>query len=247
MKVLILILFYSLITLAETPSLPKKLEYPNKNCKNLFADLGILYTNPEYVREQNEKVLSLLSQPLAPLDPQSKRRGEINQKEAQEIYQAVKNHPVASLSQINKYDPDGGTGFCFGRACTTHFESLFVHQIDNSRIAKLFVTGNLRTGNSKWRYHVTTIVKASGNEGWWAIDPIFDRPMSAKEWFEEMKKFDTADSLKLFITEAKRVGPDGSEKYPPSYFKDRYHNYFKDLLEYYKKINRSKSLRSKRD
>ncbi|OFZ78945.1 MAG: hypothetical protein A3K03_06435 [Bdellovibrionales bacterium RIFOXYD1_FULL_44_7] len=162
----------------------------------------------------------------------SDRVVNLEEKYAAQILQGVTHHPVAGLYHLDKYDPTGSMGFCFGRAMTAHLESLY-RGICQTSIMKMWALGDLRTGDHKWRYHVTTIVKGPGKT-WWAIDPIMYRVLTVEEWYKEMKAFDYDGMMKIYITAAKKFGP-STDKYHNSELLDPIFNqYFRDLLKYYR-------------
>ena len=178
--------------------------------------------------------LKYLDAPLE--DNHPKRVAELNSTQRNKVYQAVDNHPVASQCHLRQYDPQGNMGFCFGRAMTAHLE-LLNSGVQKDKIRKLWAVGSFQAGGNNWRYHVTTIVK--GDDGqWWAIDPIFGTPVSAKEWYRKMKGFDVGGDMILFTSEAKRFGPSSPDQYNrPHLNLDAYNNYFNDLLKSYRENN----------
>jgi hypothetical protein len=97
--------------------------------------------------------------------------------ERQALLYATSIHPVANLEVLDKYDPTGAIGFCFGRAMTAHLLARKAG-LDSASIRKLFVIGDMRQGNEpEWRFHVTTTVK--GTDGrWYTIDPIMTPPLA---------------------------------------------------------------------
>lgn len=179
----------------------------------------------------NDATLRYLDIPVE--DNHVKRVAELNSNQRNKVYRAVDNHPVASQCHLRRYDPQGNMGFCFGRAMTAHLE-LLNSGVQKDKIRKLWAVGSFKTGSSNWRYHVTTIVK--GDDGqWWAIDPIFGYPVSAKDWFKRMKGYDVGGDMTLFTSEAKRFGPSSPDKYNRNHLNiDSYNNYFNDLLKSYR-------------
>ena len=162
--------------------------------------------------------------------PEVDRKNHINVSQAKILYKAVANHPVASLRNYSKYDPgNNGIGYCFGRAMTAHLEALWNPElkVNNKAIRKLFALGKLQTGTASWRYHVTTIVKASDN-GWWAIDPIMGEPIKADVWYSRMRSYNPSGDMLLFSDEAARFSPVEGMYKKDELDDDRYSNYFKD-------------------
>jgi hypothetical protein len=154
---------------------------------------------------------------------------------ANSIYRAVVANPVASLDKYSTYDPtDQGIGFCFGRAMTVHLEGIY-QGVSNDSIRKLWALGSLKTGNTSWRYHVTSILKSRSGV-WYAIDPIMGRVMTVDQWYAEVKTFDTNNQMRVYITEAEKFGP-SSRKYHNSELLDPYYNsYFVDLIAYFRNL-----------
>lgn len=104
------------------------------------------------------------------------------------LLQDAKAHPVARLDQLETYDPQKLTGFCFGRAMAVHTLAR-ERGVKPLSIKKQFIVGDLKASEAKqteWRFHVTTLVK--GNDGkWYAIDPIFPRVLTQVEWIQKTR------------------------------------------------------------
>lgn len=199
--------------------------------KNLFS---IPRGTPEFSLASNKSVLENLKN--IPVNPNpGKRKAGLSSKEIQQLFREVSDHPVASLSKVENYEKNSpGMGFCFGRATTAHIKALMAGA-DKSSIRKVWALGDLETGDTSWRYHVTTIIR--DNKGaWHAIDPIMGRVMPVEQWYNQMKKFDTkSGNMRIFDTEPKRFGPDNPSKYSPKALKNKvYENYFTDLMGSFK-------------
>lgn len=134
--------------------------------------------------------------------------------EANEIYHAVANHPVAGPNHLDQYDPDGAIGFCFGRSMTAFLlgrqAGLVVPSMHN-----LFIVGDLRSSaQPEWRFHVTSVVLLTSPEGharWYAIDPIIPqmRPVPVEEWIHTVRRiWDRAHRAKLYLTSPFQIMPD---------------------------------------
>lgn len=109
------------------------------------------------------------------------------------LLQSVSTNPVARIDDdaiLQKYDPTGEIGYCYGRAMTAHLTARRMGLASGS-IRKLFAIGDMRQSpvstQPEWRFHVTTLVK--GEDGnWWAIDPIMGpplgdgKPLLAQNW-----------------------------------------------------------------
>lgn len=48
----------------------------------------------------------------------------LSMKQAQQILELSKKHSVVGVDALDKYDPEGNFGFCFGRACYFHIDLL---------------------------------------------------------------------------------------------------------------------------
>lgn len=168
-----------------------------------------------------------------PFPKKSSRRGAITLVDAQEIVRRIDESPVTSPWSADKYDPSGEMGFCFGRAMAAHLEALSMN-VDKDSILKLFAVGRFVTGESRWRYHVTTLIRAE-NGDWWAVDPFFGRPLPLGDWARGMQDLDEDRAMRLFLTEAKRFIPDSVEPYRRHILTDPgYRGYFTDLLWHFR-------------
>jgi hypothetical protein len=137
--------------------------------------------------------------------------------ERQKVFTAAVNHKVASMDMLWKYDPTGEIGFCFGRAMAVHLIARR-QGLAESSIRKLFIIGDLRSGEApEWRFHVTTLVK--GNEGnWYAIDPLMTPPLAAgtplsvQGWIEIVQAtWDRQHRARFYQVSARSVMPDVRE------------------------------------
>ncbi len=132
-----------------------------------------------------------------------------------QVFTVLKRHPVADLAVVDRYDTNGEIGFCYGRAMTGY---LLLKQkgIKETSVRKLFIVGDLRSNPAQpeWRFHVTVLVKTSTD--WYALDPIFDKPLTASEWIRRVRA--TWDSwhretnperrARLYLTPPQTVMPD---------------------------------------
>lgn len=196
--------------------------------------------NIAQLKELNE-MNSPSTNTLADDDRDHERKATISKSEADVLFATVANHPVASLWETHKYDPKNtGTGFCFGRAMTVHLEALFNMKVKNSSIRKLFAMGSLNSGGVNWGWHVTAIIKATEG-GWWAIDPVNGKVVSAENWYKWMlERYNPSKDLVILHDQAMRFGPTASRYTLQQISRDDYHNYFKDLLDVYKQKFRAK-------
>lgn len=129
-----------------------------------------------------------------------KEVSNLTQEDLDWVLQKTHYNPISQLTPANvdKYDPEGVFGFCFGRSMTARVLSRQSH-LSNQGLYKLFAVGDMRSGYTnpetgeppppEWRFHVTTI--AQGPEGsWYALDPIFYSGMgdliSLSQWIRRV-------------------------------------------------------------
>ncbi|MCX6118439.1 MAG: hypothetical protein NT027_12925 [Proteobacteria bacterium] len=117
--------------------------------------------------------------------------------EISRLYQSTIQHPIAKVSAVDKYDPDGIIGFCFGRSMTANLIGRNIG-LKKESMAKLFVMGDLRSeGHSaptpEWYFHVTQLALGP-NKTWYAIDPIMHtegtafKPLTAAQWMKAVTR-----------------------------------------------------------
>lgn len=126
-----------------------------------------------------------------------------------DLFNQAVNHPVAGPEFVEKYDPSGMIGFCFGRALCV---DLIARQMGLAKksLMRLFIVGDMRSDPAKpeWRFHVTTMVKGT-NGLWYAVDPIMKGPMPAGDWIGFVKKiWDYKGQTKLYLTSQLAIMPD---------------------------------------
>lgn len=124
------------------------------------------------------------------------------------LFYSVYSNRVARLSSVQKYDPQGIIGFCFGRAMAAHLIARRMGLAAGS-IGKLFIIGDLRSGNDpEWRFHVTAIVSGTDSR-WYAIDPIVGRPLEINQWIRYVQSvWDRRGKANLYITPGSTILPD---------------------------------------
>lgn len=124
------------------------------------------------------------------------------------LFRSVVNDQVASLDMLDKYDPSGAIGFCFGRAMAVQLLARKMG-LANESIKKLFIVGDLRSeADPEWRFHVTALVKGP-RDTWFAIDPVFEKPLSALAWIKTARDtWDKKGIAKLYFTGPSSVFPD---------------------------------------
>jgi len=204
-----------------------------------FAAENLVYDNvaktPQEAVEMNKKVLSEMTALANQRTPKTRRLQVLDKKQIHKLYEEVTRHPVARLLNIKKYDPEGGIGFCFGRALTAHVEATQMG-VDQGSIRKVFVVGQMKAlvGDIVWQFHVATAVK-NNEGGWTVIDPFIGKPISIEAWYEKMYKQDIKGTLRLYVTEATRLGATSSGRYnKANLMMDFYNGYFEKIAEYYK-------------
>ncbi|QDK38554.1 protein-glutamine glutaminase family protein [Bdellovibrio sp. NC01] len=189
---------------------------------------------PEEAVAMNNEVLKQMNAESA-ATYSGKKINALDKQTVRKLYEEVTRHPVARLLKVNKYDPDHKMGFCFGRAMTAHLEALYMG-IDKNSIRKVFVAGSMKAivGDIIWQFHVATAVKSSDG-GWWVIDPFVGKPVKLDQWYAKMYKQDTKGTLRLYVTEASRLGATDGARYNRAHLMEEYYNnYFKDLIQYYR-------------
>lgn len=181
---------------------------------------------PQQVAQMNRRVLRDID--LDRTDRRIDRPESISREQAQNLMDAMNAHPVVGKGAAARYDPDGFMGFCFGRATWSHLE-LLRRGVRKEPIRKVWAIGSIIGPGASWRYHVATIVRSSEG-GWWALDNYLDRLVTLEEWAERMQAMNPDGKLRVYHTEARRLGP-----YPGKYSKRNLHlqdyrGYFEDML-----------------
>jgi hypothetical protein len=204
---------------------------------DLYADQS--QTTPKQAEAMNNIVLEQM-QKISQENPGTGRKNSITAAEAKKMYEEVTRNPVTRLLRVQKYDPSGQLGFCFGRAMTSHFEALRLG-VDKESIRKVFVVGNMKAlvGDTVWLFHVATAVKKADG-GWWIIDPFFGKAVTIEKWYERMHKHDIDGKLRVYVTEPERLTAGNSKRYnKEQLLSDWYNGYFKDLFAYYGQKSRN--------
>lgn len=190
---------------------------------------------PEQAVAMNKEVITQMDEVASKNTATQGKLNSLDEKQATALYEAVTRHPVARILKLRKYDPESKMGFCFGRAMTSHLEAL-QSNVDRESIRKVFVVGAMKAivGDIIWQFHVATAVKRTDG-GWWVIDPFFGKVVTLEKWYEKMYKQDTKGTLRLYVTEAPRMGATGSQRYQRAHLMmDYYNGYFKDLIKHYR-------------
>jgi hypothetical protein len=159
--------------------------------------------------------------------------GHITSNQAQDIWNEARNHPVVAMSRLDKYDPEGNLGFCFGRAAFVHLE-LLRRGVQKEAIQKAFAVGEMKTEKTTWQFHVTTVVRGE-NGTWLAIDPSFTAPLSLEAWYARLEEVGKG-KVRLYITHPSKIGPSGWEyNTQAAGLKDPiYNKYFEEMFSGFK-------------
>lgn len=193
---------------------------------------SIARRNPKETAELNDAVFrSLKTEQIQP-GPGSKRRPGLSQEQIQALFKEVSENPHVQESGCGSYRGSAHFGFCWGRAVAAHLKALHPStRLHNQAVRKLWAVGDLRSGETRWRYHVTTIVR--GTDGsWHAIDPNYAEPLSAEDWYYNMKdNFDVTKTMRIFATPATRNGAGSWDRYSKAEFtREEYKDFFADLM-----------------
>lgn len=205
--------------------------------KDLEGSYFNVRTTPQKAAAWNERMFSALERMPMPQAEGRGRMSSFSQAQIEELYHQASTDPVADYSKVKKYDPTGNFGFCWGRAMNAHLYALRLGLAKES-IRKIWAVGTMKYNRIFWRYHVTTIVRR--NDGtWMAIDPEYNKPITIREWYREVKAMDTDDKLQFYTSTARRYGPDSNDTYTNRQLdpgkldpraSDYYNGYFRDLL-----------------
>jgi hypothetical protein len=203
---------------------------------NLYDDYSELINSgatPEDIFEMNKKALQEIYNFQIPFN--EKRTSAISVQQAEVVLETLVSNPIASPYLTFKYDPMGVMGFCFGRALFVHLE-LLRRGVQKESIKKAFAVGPMNGGGINWQFHVTTVVKAKTGE-WLAIDPFVGRIMRIEDWFDEMSKQSTDAKLRFYLSEPAKLGPSSWEYNlrPGGLYDEVYHNYFRELLAFFRR------------
>jgi hypothetical protein len=188
--------------------------------------------------QKNQVLISKMTE--RPLVTSATRKEGLDDFAIENLFRSVEDHPVASLRAYDKYTKNSpGMGFCFGRATAAHLKAL-QNGVHKDSIRKIWAVGTLESGDTSWRYHVTTVVRNKSGD-WIAIDPIMGRPIKLETWYKEMKGMDVAGNMRLFETTPERAGPSSTRAYNNRMFHDPvYEDYYKDLMVEFRKEAKQK-------
>lgn len=164
-----------------------------------------------------------------PLPKSTKRAVELLETEVRALHRSLTHDPKLDPLRCRKKVTVRGDGMCWALAIAAHLKTLGTG-LHNKSIRKVWAIGPIDIDGRHWRYHATTIVRVKG-KGWYAIDPVFARPMSVEDWYGSMQALDVSGNLRIFSTPAKRFGPSSKQKYNPTEFsRDLYDGFFRDLV-----------------
>ena len=192
------------------------------------------------VRERNQNTIKLFKKSIHPDKPYLSHLGvnDIPSKElkilGESILLSLLNSSVVSPNVVQKYDPYGDVGFCFGRATFVHLE-LIRRGVNPNRIGKVFLMGNFSHSGHHWDFHVATFVWDQTSI--LVIDDTVGRTMSLDDWFQSIEKFDfnpDAPTAMLYITDPAKFHP-ALGPYTEQILKlPQYNNYFIDMIKGFK-------------
>lgn len=201
---------------------------------NELKDLGkkSLEEKNKIIHERNEKAFDSF------LTVHMKEAGDpgVTKEQAQFFFKLLKENPIVSLDQIQKYDPDSEVGFCFGRAAYVHLE-LLRHGVAPENVAKVFVIGRLQAFGSRWDFHVATITKGMGDQ-WWVIDNLFEDALPLKEWIQKTEKLSQdpeQPAPRVYFTDGLKFHPALGDYNEKNLSVRYYHGYFIDMMKWFKK------------
>lgn len=158
---------------------------------------------PDEVKEANDELLAALTAPGEVTGRGPSTVKAIDRTQADALYRKLVENPVATLANIKKYDPDGQRGLCYGRAVAAQLTAQVDFKIDRDALSKVWFLGDLSSPDGgKWQYHVATMVRSTGPEGYWVIDPIVGRPLPVKDWHQHLQqRYDRKKTGLLFATD----------------------------------------------
>lgn len=179
----------------------------------LVSGLALAEQPQEKAREDYQKIL--IDSPSTKTSLTSDERGK--------LLHHVYNHPVASFEALAKYDkqPTGignrEIGFCYGRAMAVFLGARRMGLADD-KIQKIFITGDLRNSEVRWRFHMATLVQ--GDDGkWYVIDPLMVSlghagVVDPDFWMDKVKRkydlHDGQDDSRFYVTDTRSIMADMS-------------------------------------
>jgi len=198
--------------------------------------------NPDRAKELNNRVLAALKrEAIPPAGAQTK--GAFTQEEIVGLYRTVNNNHQVQESLCGRYQGSQDYGFCWGRAMAVHLKAL-QSRLVNKSVRKLWVVGDLSRDPKAldhWKYHVTTLVRSTDGD-WYAIDPIFSRPMRMEEWVSTVQRdYDHKKTMRVLATPAQRFNAASKAPYNRAdLVESSYNGFFIDLMEEISRQNTGK-------
>ncbi|RZA04956.1 MAG: hypothetical protein EOP11_13905 [Proteobacteria bacterium] len=161
-------------------------------------------------------------------------RESIKEEEAKEIFEAIRVHPVATLSALPKYDPLALMKLCYGRAMAVQLEAVIARGVAADSVRKVWAVGNL---TAKWatNFHVAAMIKGPAGE-WFVIDLNQDGPMKLPDWFAQIKRIDNTQrpNLEILFTDGDRLLERRNQVYSPELLRiSQWRGYFVELIDSY--------------
>ncbi len=199
--------------------------------------LRLAKINPEEAAARNNSVFTKLRNEGFPAFTRSRKKMFLSFSEMQELLAATIKNKQVKESLCGSYNGSpAGIGFCWGRAMAVHLKAILPRgsNLHNKSVRKLWAVGHFHTpGNpASWDFHVTTIVRGE-NGAWYAIDPFFDKPLLAEEWYARLKStLDPDGTMRIFTSPASRFIPQKWNKYNKQDMANIfYYNFFTDLMD----------------
>jgi len=180
---------------------------------------------------RNQKVLDqLLSEPFPKMIRRHGNKGLDLRRIESLFWQTMKN-PQLEACVTGTYRGSAQYGYCWGRAMFFHIKAIQFGLSKNS-VKKVWAVGKLSSGSDKWRYHVTTIVRAD-NGTWYALDSLLDYPIPIQNWYRKMsEEYDPSGTMRIFVTDGAHYSPGSFEGYKKADLENEsYEGLFVDFLD----------------
>lgn len=131
-------------------------------------------------------------------------RTELNEAEAQEIFNLMTYSSDLRLLSLLKFDPTSKYGFCFGRA---FFGYLLAqkHGVHRESLKKVFVYGPMSGGLFGWGFHVAFMIAKEGG-GFWVLDPSHDKVEDLDKWMTKYQRVSKDGRIRMYIAPGDRFG-----------------------------------------
>jgi hypothetical protein len=112
------------------------------------------------------------------------------------------------MENPENYKEGGQVGFCFGRALYLHY-LLLKSGVPQNELAKIFVLGELKFGDTFWRFHVALMVRDKA-QGFLVVDPLVGEVIGYREWMEKNAAYDVKapnGRSRFYVTDARKFMP----------------------------------------